>query len=727
MNFYEISGTVDIPRTEEKAYAQTNQKIDSKVAALNERIDNTENKIDSETAELNRLIDDKIDSVNKCIDDEIQTVNTKIDNETQKTNNRIDNIIANNTETDGNSELIDIRTDINGKVYKTAGEAVRGQIDELKNSVTELNENMPVVMDSVFNKTFKTLEPVSTFTGGISGLNQTDGRYTTALLENIDNARTICVYKVTPNKKYNITATAYCNNYHGLAVIFTDSTSQPVIDGKYNILDGYDYYIGSTNTNANITAAADITSPFSASYMILSKTIDTPTASEEEFTDSKITDIDDKMSNIEIKVNNIETKTDAVSEYVIEETEGYVEITDDLTVLTGGALFAYNAGDDGYTIAALDTSITNFTYTIGYPVRAGEKIKVLCKSYADNYTGVGFVFADNTADIPVWTDKISIVPTGNYDCFAGNSVSAWKACEYEVIVPEGAEKVWVRGSGSDDTKIYKYGKIYSSKIPTKTSELVNDSDFVNNKKLPVIVFDFDQLGAQTDSRFTILKANGFTGNVVENVGNPEMTQKLLKMGFDISPYIGNHSKFDYATDSDGQLEENIKTIMENLKLQGIYNPIMISCSGHRDSAKLEEKLLSEYPVKYIRAASYYFEDGSYEYFYDSGNSPERRIVAPTLMENYSTAAEINNKIDTLIDNGVMLIMPMMHLYSENGGSSSVTEEMFTEVVAHVKELVDNGKALCMNMHEFYAYYYPEKAKQDDYIRIMSAVLDNNLT
>ena len=45
-----------------------------------------------------------------------------------KTNARIDNIIANGTQTEGNTELIDIRTGSNGSSYATAGAAVRSQI-----------------------------------------------------------------------------------------------------------------------------------------------------------------------------------------------------------------------------------------------------------------------------------------------------------------------------------------------------------------------------------------------------------------------------------------------------------------------------------------------------------------------------------------------------------------------------------------------------------------------
>lgn len=52
-------------------------------------------------------------------------------------NKRIDNIIANSVETDGNSELIDIRTAEDGTVYQSAGTAVRNQFKETNASINE--------------------------------------------------------------------------------------------------------------------------------------------------------------------------------------------------------------------------------------------------------------------------------------------------------------------------------------------------------------------------------------------------------------------------------------------------------------------------------------------------------------------------------------------------------------------------------------------------------------
>ena len=52
---------------------------------------------------------------------------------------RVDNIIAHNNDTEGNSELIDIRTGADGTVYPNAGNAVRTQNNILADNLSNLN------------------------------------------------------------------------------------------------------------------------------------------------------------------------------------------------------------------------------------------------------------------------------------------------------------------------------------------------------------------------------------------------------------------------------------------------------------------------------------------------------------------------------------------------------------------------------------------------------------
>ena len=51
---------------------------------------------------------------------------------------RLDNLIPQGTPTQGNAELIDIRVGANGVTYPTAGDAVRGQVTEIKSALTKI-------------------------------------------------------------------------------------------------------------------------------------------------------------------------------------------------------------------------------------------------------------------------------------------------------------------------------------------------------------------------------------------------------------------------------------------------------------------------------------------------------------------------------------------------------------------------------------------------------------
>ncbi|WP_437629279.1 polysaccharide deacetylase family protein [Clostridium paraputrificum] len=72
---------------------------------------------------------------------------SKISGKAEKTelnaiNERISNIISHNEDVSGNSELIDIRTDITGKIHGSAGDAIRDQITTLNNNTESLSNSI---------------------------------------------------------------------------------------------------------------------------------------------------------------------------------------------------------------------------------------------------------------------------------------------------------------------------------------------------------------------------------------------------------------------------------------------------------------------------------------------------------------------------------------------------------------------------------------------------------
>lgn len=65
--------------------------------------------------------------------------------ENKADNARIDNIIAHNNDTAGNTELIDIRLDIDGKTHESAGDATRYQFTEVRKNVKEISDKIRIV------------------------------------------------------------------------------------------------------------------------------------------------------------------------------------------------------------------------------------------------------------------------------------------------------------------------------------------------------------------------------------------------------------------------------------------------------------------------------------------------------------------------------------------------------------------------------------------------------
>ena len=304
---------------------------------------------------------------------------------------------------------------------------------------------------------------------------------------------------------------------------------------------------------------------------------------------------------------------------------------------------------------------------------------------------------------------------GKYVSLLSPSVFNVNGVKVGYIIPENIAYVRGESKTSDFSKVNF--KLFNGRFEKKFLKY-NESAY-DRKNLPVIVFDFDQV-VEIDARFTILKKYGFAGNVVETAtNNYEITKELIKMGYDISPYLGNHT-WDYSTEDGIQkLTENIAEKLGGLEAVGIYNPTMISCSGHKYSDTME-KILSSYKIDYVRCTGF-IKDGVLKGKSMYENSYGTRIVVPISLGSYNGVDEFNATIDSLVDGNVPLIMPFMHTFGYD--ADWITQEAFEKVVSHVSDLVKNGKALCMNMHDFVAYNDTVKSIHDDYIRNMSAIFN----
>lgn len=132
----------------------------------------------------------------------------KISNETTELNSRISTIIADGQQTEGNTELIDIRTGADGKVYPTAGDAVRGQIGALSEENAELKGDLSKLSEEIGNlysidKSVNLFNPANL----VDGMYFSNDRGNIITKENTDYS----AYKlsVEPGKSYTFTGYDY--------------------------------------------------------------------------------------------------------------------------------------------------------------------------------------------------------------------------------------------------------------------------------------------------------------------------------------------------------------------------------------------------------------------------------------------------------------------------------------------------------------------------------------
>ena len=128
MNYYSLKGELVKPSTENMAYEQTNHRMDVLEEKQNTNIEEVNQSMNTIVQDFDAQMQDQLQSINNRIESEKSIMNASIISEAARVESRIDNIIAHNNDTNGNSELIDIRIGTDGTVYNDAGTAVREQI-----------------------------------------------------------------------------------------------------------------------------------------------------------------------------------------------------------------------------------------------------------------------------------------------------------------------------------------------------------------------------------------------------------------------------------------------------------------------------------------------------------------------------------------------------------------------------------------------------------------------
>ncbi len=129
---FKVIETIEIPviaKTKPADYTieDSDEEIYS-FKALENEVANAKKEI-ADRCEANRV--EMVATVEKATED----LEDSVEATTRTLNARVDNIIAHNNDTDGNTELVDMRVGADGRTYASAGEAVRGAINQVAGSV----------------------------------------------------------------------------------------------------------------------------------------------------------------------------------------------------------------------------------------------------------------------------------------------------------------------------------------------------------------------------------------------------------------------------------------------------------------------------------------------------------------------------------------------------------------------------------------------------------------
>ena len=175
------------------AYVRTNMKLKKEVQKLDDKISLVNEAVANAADEASRQLETAVNDINGSIDELSESVDTRIAGEASIINSRVDNIIAHNDDTEGNSELIDIRTGTNAITYSSAGSAVRDQLCGIKNQV-----------DTVFQKFWNVFNLIDIgYTMKNVAFKHTNPDNGNGVI--VTGTKTIVIFPVTPGETYYLT------------------------------------------------------------------------------------------------------------------------------------------------------------------------------------------------------------------------------------------------------------------------------------------------------------------------------------------------------------------------------------------------------------------------------------------------------------------------------------------------------------------------------------------
>ena len=258
------------------------------------------------------------------------------------TNARIDNIIAHNNDTEGNTELLDIRTGADGTVYASAGTAVRTQVNALYEEIErykngEKNAVLTAGAYTIEKTAFENLLYIKAYGIDLSG-------YYISTIVNTQETPYRIILKKDNDSAHNI----FINNTDG-----TDNYCCYKAENKF-IVVGYRWSAHNSDVNLD----------YNHSHIKILDTVHS--------TDSIISYLDNKVSDAENSIISMDSEIRDLRDAMFEDA-----ITD-TGIVTSVIEQSYLAGSPTY-IQPISNPV--FKCTV-YQVRAGSTYRFIANNYS---------------------------------------------------------------------------------------------------------------------------------------------------------------------------------------------------------------------------------------------------------------------------------------------------------------------------------------------------------
>lgn len=254
---------------------------------------------------------------------------------------------------------------------------------------------------------------------------------------------------------------------------------------------------------------------------------------------------------------------------------------------------------------------------------------------------------------------------------------------------------------------------------------------------PFVVLSFDAFNLD-DNRFAIVHDEfGYKATVAHKTkDNIEVNKKVLSAGWDIGLYMLNGSparvegQYDAAVSKTPTAEilqawdDYVKSAVDEAAEAMAYNPVVwlaqmgCSCYGL-------EQALKKYGIPMCRGS--YNPDYSNDWEYSAVELPTMTVaMKQTLMPSTLEACKTN--IAEAVENGTGVAFLTHGIYATDAEANSnygITEDCLRSFLNTVKSYVDAGQLEVVTYRDIYAMYYPEKAKELDYNRIVKMITGFN--